>query len=184
MRVRRLGLLPLALLLHLLRPSASLSLAPLGSHLALSVLGTALLTNGPDLSALEQVVRVRLSLDSVTETINGGSDSRQVVAQVRGLLNNYRLRDNSLAAAALVSGGRAEEARTHASAAVEDLALVSEYFEEETDNLSGSKRLPREALQFGARAVDAAERELDQLLGLLPRDVRSEVEERVRAEFN
>lgn len=171
----------------LLVGAGTAALAPqlLARHLAVSVLGSALLsTSGPALSSLEQVVRVRLSLDSVTESINSSSDSKMVVGQVRSLLRNYRLRDNAYATASLAPGGRAEEARTHASAAVEDLTLVSEYFEEETDNLSGSKRLPREALQFAAQAVDAAGKELDQLLGLLPTDLSAEVLQRVRAEYS
>lgn len=165
--------------------TAALSTPLLARHLAVSLLGSALLsTSGPALSSLEQVVRVRLSLDSVTESINSSSDSKLVVGQVRSLLKNYRLRDNALATASLAPGGRAGEARTHASAAVEDLTLVSEYFEEETDNMSGSKRLPREALQFAAQAVEAAGKELDQLLGLLPAELATEVLQRVRAEYS
>jgi hypothetical protein len=104
------------------------------------------------LSGLDTVVRVKYSLDSVAETINSSGDAGTVVAQIERLLNNYQFKDNLKKAIELVPPTRLVDARSHAAVAEEDLRLVTEYFEDNVDNMSGTRRPPRELLQFSSQA--------------------------------
>ena len=132
---------------------------------------------------LESIARVRYSLDAVQESIASSSDAGLVVTQIKTLLSNYRLKANCAAALEIVPQERKEEARKHADTAVEDLVQIYEYFPDDIDNQSGTKRPPREVLQFADRAVAAAKVELNELFRLVPSDISQEVLKNIAAEF-
>lgn len=133
--------------------------------------------------ALEQVARVKYSLAGVIENINTGSDSSKIVAQVKSLVNNYKLKNNLAAALEGVPANNRAEAKDHSARALEDLVQIYEYFADDIDNMSGTTRPPREVLQFASKAVEAADAELDALFRLFPQPDISEITTKIQQEF-
>jgi hypothetical protein len=114
--------------------SSALLLGPVARTLAVIASSTLIDLSPATVGSLEQVARVRYSLDSVVDTINSSGEPGLVVSQIKSLLTNYRLRENCEIVAESVVEGRRIDARTHARAAVEDLVQIYEYFPDDIDN--------------------------------------------------
>jgi hypothetical protein len=63
-------------------------------------------------------------------------------------MTNYKLKDNLSSSLTLLEKGKRNEAKTAGRTIIEDLSLVSEYFEDEIDDMSGRKRPPAGAFTF------------------------------------
>ena len=114
-------------------------------------------------SAAGNVLRVAYSLKLIDKSITDVGDVKLVVNQIGKLMQNYKLKDNLQLSLDLVDNKKRDEARGHGQAAFEDLSLVSEYFSDEIDDMSGKKKIPREVLQFAAGASVAAQKELEEV---------------------
>ena len=139
----------------------------------------------PDqLRAVEQVLRVKSSLKYVDETINKEGNTRAVVTQINLLLSNYKLKDNvRLSLPRVVDRARREEARLHGVAAVDDLQVVSEYFDDDINDTTGQKTPPVAVLKLALQATEAADKELKEFFALFPSEVISASKSKVEAEF-
>ena len=136
------------------------------------------------LRAVEQVLRVKSSLKYVDETINKEGNTRAVVTQINLLLSNYKLKDNvRLSLPLVVDSARREEARLHGVAAVEDLQVVSEYFDDDINDTTGQKTPPVAVLKLALQATEAADKELKEFFALFPSEVISASKSKVEAEF-
>ena len=136
------------------------------------------------LRAVEQVLRVKSSLKYVDETINTEGNTRAVVTQINLLLSNYKLKDNvRLSLPLVVDSARREEARLHGVAAVEDLQVVSEYFDDDINDTTGQKTPPVAVLKLALQATEAADKELKEFFALFPSEVISASKSKVEAEF-
>ena len=133
--------------------------------------------------ALANVLRVSYSLKNVDETIEKGNDVKLVVQQISSLVKNYKLKDNLNLGLAAVSDAKREEARGHARAAVEDLSLVSEYYEDDINDMTGKKTPPKEVLTLAIQATKATRSEIDAYLSLVPSDVAGQLQAQVKEEF-
>jgi hypothetical protein len=135
--------------------------------------------------ALEQVMRVQGSLKYVDETVNVEGNPRAVVQQINLLLSNYKLKDNvRLSLPLIADSGRREEARTHGVAAVEDLQLVSEYFDDDINETTGVKTPPAQVLKLALQATEAAGKELREFVSLLPQSVVADAKTKIDQEFS
>ena len=148
---------------------------------------TAVLAQDADpaaVNALEQVLRVQKSLKFVDETINNEGNPSSVVSQINLLLRNYKLKDNVRLSLSLIADGtRREEARTHGVAAIEDLQLVSEYFDDDINDTTGQKTPPRAVLQLAVQATAAANKELGDYKSLFPSEIMSDSVAKIAQEF-
>lgn len=119
--------------------------------------------------AVKNVARVYHSLNNVYEDIEkNGADASTVRKSVIILQDNYKLRDNIRKSLDDIEGKKREEAYTHGLSCVEDLALISEYFEDDIDDATGKKTPAKETLQLAEKAVVAARTELDTFLSYVP----------------
>lgn len=114
-------------------------------------------------AAAGNVMRVSYSLKLIDKSITDVGDVKLVVNQIAKLMQNYKLKDNLQLSLDLVDDKKRDEARGHGLAAYEDLSLVSEYFSDEIDDMSGKKKIPREVLQFAAGASIAAQKEFEEV---------------------
>lgn len=133
--------------------------------------------------AIENVERVMFSLKYIQDDIARTSDASPIVSQIKFLLTNYKLRENVDKSIPVVSKKLQEDARAHGRTAYEDLATVYEYFEDEIDDTTGKKKPSPEVLQFADVAVQAARKELKELIALYPQDVVSEIETKLKPDF-
>eukprot|EP01035_Chromulina_nebulosa_P018908 gene18908-24711_t len=76
------------------------------------------------------------------------------------------------------------EAEKFGKEAFEDLAQVSEYFPDVYDDVSGSKVIPREVLEFALDATNAASSKLSKMIELFPTEVLTKVAEDLNNEFS
>lgn len=132
--------------------------------------------------AIETVERVTDSLKYVQEDIANKGDATSIVQQVKFLLNNYKLRDNIKESLSAVEDSKREHARTHGTAAYEDLAQIFEYYEDDIDDSTGKKTPPREVLTFAQDAVAAAKKELQELISDYPASIVSDIESKLKSE--
>ena len=63
-------------------------------------------------------------------------------------MRNYHLKDNIASSISLVKKEKRNEARAVGNTIIEDLSLVSEYFEDEVDDMTGKKKAPPGAFKF------------------------------------
>lgn len=120
-------------------------------------------------SAVKNVARVYYSLGNVYDDIEkNGADASTVRKSVIILQDNYKLRDNIRKTLDDIDGKKREEAYTHGLSCIEDLALISEYFEDSIDDATGKKSPAKETLQLAEKAVVAARTELETFLGYVP----------------
>ena len=136
------------------------------------------------ISSVENIARVKASLKYVNDDIEKGIDASQVVRQVKLLLNNYKLKENVYASLELVPSNKKDDARGHGRAAIEDLTAVFEYFSDELDDLTGERKVPREYFDFTMRSLNAADRELGDLLLSFPRDIVDTISLKISQEYN
>jgi hypothetical protein len=134
-------------------------------------------------AAIANVLRVQYSLKNVDETIEGGSDVNLVLSQIQSLMKNYKLRDNLQIALNAVPDNKKAEAREHSRTVIEDLSLVSEYYTEDIDNMSGRKVIPRQVLSLAQSATKATEAEMDEFFKLIPGEVFQPLKAQVADEF-
>ena len=114
-------------------------------------------------AAAGNVLRVSYSLKLIDKSITTVGDVKLVVNQIGKLMQNYKLKDSLQLSLDLVDNKKRDEARGHGLAAFEDLSLVSEYYSDEIDDMSGKKKIPREVLQFAAGASIAAQKEFEEV---------------------
>ena len=133
--------------------------------------------------AVEQILRVQKSLKYIDDSIEKEGNPSAVVQQINLLLRNYKLKENLVTSLELVPKARREEARTHGITAIEDLQIVSEYFDDDVDNMSGKKTPPRQVLQLAMQASSAASKELRDLIAMYPSDVAGAAALTVAPEF-
>lgn len=115
-------------------------------------------------TAAGNVLRVSYSLKLIDKSIENVGDVKLVVNQIGKLMQNYKLKDNlQLSLDLVLDNKKRDEARGHGQAAFEDLSLVSEYYSDEIDDMSGKKKIPREVLKFAAGASVAAQKELEEV---------------------
>jgi hypothetical protein len=138
-----------------------------------------------DLSqATLQVTRVYYSLKNVNDDIGKSADASEIRRQVNFLLNNYKLKENLNSVLKEVPKGKVrEEIRTHAVAAIEDLALVNEYYEDSVDNDTGKKSPVREVLIIAEKATNAAREEIQTVIQALPDGMGDLALRRIGEEF-
>ena len=134
-------------------------------------------------SAISNVLRVSYSLKNVDETIEGGSDVKLVVSQISALQRNYKLKDNLNLALSAVPDGKRDTARGFARTAVEDLSLVTEYYTDDVNDMTGKKTPPKEVLSLAQSATKATRGELESFFQLLPGEVISPLRSSVGEEF-
>ena len=114
-------------------------------------------------AAAGNVLRVSYSLKLIDKSIETVGDVKLVVSQIDKLMTNYKLKDNLQLSLDLVDNKKRDDARARGQAAFEDLSLVSEYYSDEVDDMSGKKKIPREVLKFAAGASVAAQKELEEV---------------------
>ena len=91
--------------------------------------------------------------------------------------------DNILASLPLVNKELRREAGAAGKAAIEDLALISEYFTDDVDDFTGKKTPPPGLLKFSLDATTAASKELEAFVSFFPDDVRKAAAETLSQEF-
>lgn len=146
--------------------------------LAVASLSVGLVSSGPfaaladdyrSEAAVKNVARVYYSLGNVYDDIEkNGADVTTVRKQIGLVQQNYKLRDNIRKSLDDIEGKKREEAYTHGLSCVEDLALISEYFEDDIDDATGKKTPAKETLQLAEKAVVAARNELEAFIGYVP----------------
>jgi hypothetical protein len=150
-----------------------------------------------ELRSIENIARVKYSLKYVDEDINKGSvEVANIVAQIKALLNNYKLKENVNSSLKVVAKDKREEARQHGVQAVEDLAIIYEYFYDRQDSLSlatvgkdtgFNDEKPvvqlKDLLTFALNALKATDKELADLLALYPSELREKAMATVAAEY-
>jgi len=135
-------------------------------------------------NALEQIMRVQRSLAYIDDTINNEGNPTAVVSQINLLLKNYKMKENVMNSLTLIAdGARREEARTHGVAAIDDLQVVTEYFDDDINDTTGQKTPPRAVLQLAVQATAAANKELSELYRSFPSDIVSTSTNKVALEF-
>ena len=78
-------------------------------------------------SAIDNIIRVQLSLKYIDDDINNGSkDADQVVSAVKTLIKNYNFKENVAKTIQLLPNGKKNEGKEHGQAAIEDLANIYE----------------------------------------------------------
>ena len=183
----------------LVSTASALRLLPTGlKHtLATSFVGLALLgpsvppavlaadVNPSQLRAVEQILRVQKSLKYIDESIEKEGSPAGVVQQINLLLKNYKLKENLQTSLPLIAGGdkRREEARIHGQTAIEDLVIVSEYYDDDIDDFTGKKTPPQKVLQLALQASAACSKELKELIAMYPTEVSQLAEKEVAVEF-
>jgi hypothetical protein len=136
------------------------------------------------INALEQIMRVQRSLAYIDDTINNEGNPTAVVSQINLLLKNYKMKENVMNSLTLIAdGARREEARTHGVAAIDDLQVVTEYFDDDINDTTGQKTPPRAVLQLAVQATAAANKELSDLYRLFPSDIVTTSTNKVALEF-
>lgn len=136
------------------------------------------------INAVDQIIRVQRSLSYIDETINKEGNPAAVVSQINLLLKNYKLKDNLRLSLDLIeSSSKREDARVHGLSAIEDLQIVSEYFDDDINDTTGLKTPPRAVLQLALQATEAANKEFSELLRLFPSEIISSSKEKVTQEF-
>lgn len=111
--------------------------------------------------ALRNVARVYYSLAQVNEEIAKTADAASIRRQCNLLVSNYKLKDNlRMGLKESIPKKQRESARLHGVTALEDLALVNEYYEDDLNNQTGRKSPPREMLGIAEKATVAAREEL------------------------
>lgn len=164
-------------------------------RISASLVGASLLSSSPVLAevspvdaqqqrAVEQIMRVQKSLKYIDDSIEKEGNPSAVVQQINLLLKNYKLKENLATSLNLIPQARREEARTHGTTALEDLQIVSEYFDDDIDNMSGKKTPPRQVLQLAMQASSAAAKELRELIAMYPSDVAGAAASTVGPEFD
>ena len=133
--------------------------------------------------AVEQIMRVQKSLRYIDEAIEKEGNPSAVVQQINLLLKNYKVKENLQTSLPLVPQARREEARTHGITAIEDLQIVSEYFDDDIDDMSGRKTPPRQVLQLAVQASQAAAKEFRDLMTMYPSAVVATASNTVGPEF-
>lgn len=134
-------------------------------------------------SAISNVLRVSYSLKNVDETIESGSDAKLVVSQIAALQRNYKLKDNLNQALSAVPDAKRDTARGFARTAIEDLSLVTEYYTDDVNDMTGKKTPPKEVLVLAQSATKATRGELESFFQLIPVDVISSLRSSVGEEF-
>lgn len=134
-------------------------------------------------AVVANIDRVTRSLDYITQDIEKKGDAKAIVSQIKFMLSNYKLRENIQTSLSFVPAGKKESAKSHGLTAIEDLALIYEYYSDDVDNMSGNRSPPREVLQLAQDAVKAAKKELLLLIDSYPEDIKTEALEKVAAEF-
>lgn len=136
-------------------------------------------------NALEQIMRVQRSLKYIDDTINSEGNPTAVVSQINLLLKNYKMKDNVVRALPLITDGtRREEARTHGVAAIDDLQVVTEYFDDDINDTTGQKTPPRAVLQLAVQATAAANKEMSEFYRFYPSDIVATSTAKVALEFS
>lgn len=78
-------------------------------------------------TAVDNIIRVQLSLRYIDDDINNGSkDAAQVVASVKTLIKNYNFKENIAKTVQLLPNGKKTEGKEHGQTAIEDLANIYE----------------------------------------------------------
>ena len=139
-------------------------------------------TNNPAVRALESVERVADSLKFIEQDINNGGDAKSVVKQVKFLVQNYRLRDSVIASLPLARESQRKEAREHGISALEDLASIYEYFDEDINDMSGKRTPPREVLGLAQDALVAARKEFGEYTKSYPTEVVQSIIAKLKSE--
>ena len=103
--------------------------------------------------ALQNVMRVQYSMQYVSDQIASSSDFEAIAKDIGTLMNNYHLRENIANSVTLVSKEKRNEARAAGNTIIEDLSLVSEYFEDDVDDMTGKKRVPPGAYKFAEQVL-------------------------------
>jgi len=136
-----------------------------------------------ELESANQLARVMYSLDYISDDIDKGITSQQVITQIKTLLGNYNLKDNIRKTVALVpSGPSREKAYEKGVSAIEDLSSIFEYF---NDGITESKVSPRELLMFAQKATKSAKDDLGFIINeCLSKDLAQRVNAKVTAEFS
>ena len=120
-------------------------------------------------AAAKSIARVYYSLGNVYDDIEkNGADVTSVRKQIGLVQVNYKLKDNLRKCLDDIESKKREEAYTHGISCIEDLALISEYFEDDIDNETGKKTPAKETLQLAEKAVIAARNEIETFIGYLP----------------
>jgi hypothetical protein len=168
---------------HGLVPSVA-SCGVIGSLLLGPVPSLALDADPAQVRAIEQIMRVQGSLRYVEDDINTKGDPSSVVSQINLLVRNYQLKDNVRISLGLIAdSAKREEARTHGVAAIDDLQIVSEYYDDDINNTTGQKTPPQAVLKLAVQATEAANKEFKLLFAQFPEDVISVSKSKVDAEF-
>lgn len=136
-----------------------------------------------NIKAVEVVIRVTNSLKYIEEDIANKGDPKDVLKQIKFLVNNYKLKDNVALALSTVVTNKVD-AKLHGTNAVEDLAQVFEYFADEIDNMSGNVLPPKDILMFADQATRAAEKELKLFLQSIPSDITDDVNQKLASEIS
>lgn len=161
-------------------------LASIGTGVALSSLtpSPALAAEYRSEKAVKQVVRVYHSLQNIYDDIEkNGADASSVRKQVNLVERNYELRDNIRKALDDIEGMKTrDDAYSHGLQCIEDLALISEYYEDAIDDATGKKTPARETLMIAEKALQASRDELAKFLSYVPYG-KSTIEQIKKEEF-
>ena len=162
----------------------SFFIASQASTLILTIPEVAKSESNPSLvKSIENIERVYDSLKFVQDDINNKGDAKDIIKQIKFLLNNYKLKDNIILSIELVDSSKKSIARDYGINAVEDLTQVYEYYFDEVDNMSGNTFPPKEVLTFANDAINAARKELNSLKALYPAEVLNDVDKKLASEL-
>ena len=162
-------------------PSSTLSMPLIVTSLQLA--STSINLSPKIIQALENLDRVYYSLNAVLEDIATKSDPTLVTTEVKQLLQNYHVKDNFQLTRQLVDKSHTVAYDISVNNVLEYLTQIYEYFDETIDDVSGRKFPPKEVLSFAQDAIQASQREMQQIFSYYPKEVIQDVDQRIKTEF-
>ena len=133
------------------------------------------------IEALKQVERVKVSLKYIQDDLEKASDAKPFIPQIKLLLNNYKFKENLQKGVSLAEKGqKREDAKSHANAAVDDLILITEYF----DGVDDPKAVAPKALKLTYDGASASIKEVDAFFASLPIEDVEPIKNAIKEEFS
>ena len=164
----------------LLRKVAATSFATgvlLGSNLSPSYA----IADEKQIEALKQVERVKVSLKYIQSDLEKASDVKPFIPQIKLLLKNYKFKENLQKGVNLAEKGqKREDAKLHANNAVDDLVLITEYF----DGVDDPASVAPKALKLTYDGAGASIKEVDAFFSSLPTEDVDSVKSAIKEEFS
>merc|ERR1719408_485717 len=133
------------------------------------------------IEALKQVERVKVSLKYIQSDLEKASDAKPFIPQIKLLLRNYKFKENLQKGISLAEKGqKRDDAKLHANAAIDDLVLITEYF----DGVDDPAAIAPKALKLTYDGAGASIKEVDAFFSSLPTEDVDNVISAIKEEFS